>query len=837
MYVFAAAAGGIACDRYTLWSEVAASWQLVLASIAWGGWWWAFRRHRRRGLAVGLLLAAVFFLAAAWHHDRWNLFSEQEIGHLARDRPRPVAVEGVATHAPRWVPASPDDPHRAYRLGEQSTLTLRVTAIRDRDQWRPASGRVRLRVQGHVLAVGAGDRLRVFAQLRRPQRAANPGQFDVARYARGDRLLAQLSAMHPDCVRVLARGPQFSVQRFLDSVRKQGDLLIWRFVGEQHGGIARAILLGAREGLPVGQTDPFMRTGTIHLLVVSGLHVGILAMALFSALQFGMLRRGLALLLIAAIVAGYAMLADARPPVTRAATLSILACLALATGRRIIAYNSLAAAGLVVLALNPSELFRTGPQLSFIAVATLIAYGNLVFLPARRDPLLRLKHESDPAWLRFARGCFGWAFHIMLATLCVWLTALPLVMRHFHIVAPIAVLISPLIWLVTWAALLSGFALLATGWIAAGWATACGWLCQSSLAVLDQVVQSARGVPGGHFWTTGPDAWWVAGCYLLLAWPLWIRWPAIRPRWRVAVMAAWTLAGLTPALLRSDHSGRLDVAFVALGHGACVVLELPGGATVLYDAGNLTSPEQGVRTIASYLWAEGIETLDAIILSHADIDHYNAVPGLLERFRVGTVVVGPTMFAAGDDPGMPNDTSVAPGAAAESLAVAKLRMAIDRAGATSRTVSQGDRIVIAGEEAEIRVRHPPAEGVAGSDNANSLVLEIVHAGRRILLPGDLEPPGLEELLMAPPTPCDVLLAPHHGSRHSDPAAVAAWANPAWVIISGGDVSGVETAVSAYQAASARVLKSQETGMIRCHVTPDGRLHFHTFRSTHSPTAP
>ena len=83
-----------------------------------------------------------------------------------------------------------------------------------------------------------------------------------------------------------------------------------------------------------------------------------------------------------AIVIGYALLAEAQPPVVRSAVVGVLFCLAAWTGRRGAAFNSLFAAALVVLAINPSDLFRAGPQLSFLAVAALIWVGRLVDLAA-----------------------------------------------------------------------------------------------------------------------------------------------------------------------------------------------------------------------------------------------------------------------------------------------------------------------------------------------------------------------------------------------------------------------------------------------------------------------
>ena len=97
--------------------------------------------------------------------------------------------------------------------------------------------------------------------------------------------------------------------------------------------------------------------------------------------------------------------------------------------------------------------------------------------------------------------------------------------------------------------------------------------------------------------------------------------------------------------------------------------------------------------------------IDAVVISHADIDHYNALPELLRRFSVGAVYVSPVMFDGG-------------GAAVEAL-----RKAIDAAGVPLREIFAGDRLHAQGDCA-LTVLHPPVHGTLGSDNSNSVVLEV-----------------------------------------------------------------------------------------------------------------
>jgi competence protein ComEC len=186
----------------------------------------------------------------------------------------------------------------------------------------------------------------------------------------------------------------------------------------------------------------------------------------------------------------------------------------------------------------------------------------------------------------------------------------------------------------------------------------------------------------------------------------------------------------------------------------------------------------------------------------------------LERFRVATVYVSPVMFAEFHHPNAAGGVKL-------------LHEAIARAGVPIREIWSGDRLKI-GSEVSARVFHPPRQGVVGSDNANSVTLAVEYAGRRILLPGDLESPGLEDVMAEEPYNCDILLAPHHGSRRSDPPGFAAWSTPNWVVISGGG-DDVETVRRTYTRAGANVLATNDTGTIGFRIAAERPLGISTHR--------
>jgi competence protein ComEC len=215
-------------------------------------------------------------------------------------------------------------------------------------------------------------------------------------------------------------------------------------------------------------------------------------------------------------------------------------------------------------------------------------------------------------------------------------------------------------------------------------------------------------------------------------------------------------------------------------------------------------PTSVVRAISACLWSRGITHLDAVVLSHGDADHYNALPGLLDRFSVGAVYVPPGMF----------DSAVGP--------LDALRELLEQRDISIRPLQAGDRLD-GGSGVEIEVWHPVVGGSPRSDNANSLVLSVAYGGAGILLPADIESPGLEDLLAEEPRGWHVVTAPHHGSSVEQQEVFADWARPSWVVFSGANPYSVRPAEAAYKARGARVLHTARDGAVRVEIGSDGVL--------------
>ncbi len=774
-------------------------------------WWWAaggvllgvcfVLRHvgADRALCCMLLLMAMS-LGGAWHHLQWNYLAADDLALFASNVSEPVCVEAVVTSRAKQSPAPPPNPLRALPIGPRWATTLRVTRLRDGTHWRHVRGHCRLRVAGKLTGVAVGDRVLVFAQFKRTRPAMNPGQYDWAQAERGVGRHCELFCAEPECVTIVESAASSPLSRWVgNAAARCGDQLA-RYVGAEESGLALAVLLGTRERLDHGEMKSFFRTGTVHLLVVSGLHIGMLALSVWMVFQVGALPRPWAVVLTAVLVVAYAIIAGGRPPVVRATILVLMGLVSLLVGRVPSSKVVLAAAAIVILAYNPSELFRGGTQLSFLCVAALSVFS---FTKEKRppvDPLTQIVRRREPWYLKLRRRLGEKYWGLLCTSFVIWIVTGPLVAYHFHIAAPVGIVITPLLWPLIAAALFTGLGICTVGWFFPPIAYLLGGVCAWCLGVTERIVSLADQIGLGHFYVPGPTVWWLLVFYGVMTLV------AIVPRFQIgwkplaSLAAVWVAVGFAAAAIRTDVD-RLRCTFLSVGHGTCVVLELPGGQTVLYDAGSLASPEGASQAIAGYLWSRGITHIDAVVLSHADVDHYNAMPGVLERFPVGVVYVSPLMF----DPWATDGHLKAP---------EFLRSTLEQAGVPLREVWMNDRLRLASSEVEIEVLHPPRVGVAGRDNANSVLLSVRYAGHTILLPGDLESPGIEAVMAEHPTDCDILLAPHHGSSNSDPSGFAAWCTPNWVVVSSRQTSRNSLTNVSYRRVGANVIPTAEYGAVQ-----------------------
>jgi competence protein ComEC len=799
-----AATAGIVLDRY-VGVPLMLSLPAVVAGVV--AWLCASLWSRSAALPLVCLGLAVGSAGAARHHLYRDVYPADDIGNYAPAEPRLAHLRGVLDEEPLRLRSATPKEFLSIAHPDPTVTVLAVTQLEEDDAWHPVSGRAELRVAGPLEGLHAGDEVDVLGLLSAPDGPANPGGFDEASHLR-DRGIRATVLVHkvPDGVVRLTEGWPRSLRGRLAQVKAWGQTALDRYLPGQSG-LAQALLLGRGSPLTEADWEKYKRAGVVHVLVVSGLHVAVLGWFLWRLLWLVGVRGRPAAVAVALLVFGYALLTGPGMPILRGAVAVGVLCGGILLRRPVLFANALALAWLVIALLNPADLFTLGCRLSFLAVAVLHWGPGGWFRPGA-DPLARLIEESRPAWQRALLGLGRLVWQSYLATLAVWLAEAPLVAADVHVVSPVALLIGPPLMLLSVVALASGFLLLLTAAVAwplaplfalpAGWSlTGCDWLVSKSLEV-----------PGSSWYVSDTPAWWLWVLYLgllavLLLGPVRRRWG-----WALLAGAVWLCVGLL-AVLPQRPADELRCTFLAVGHGGCTVLEAPDGRVLLYDAGALGGPDVTRRHIAPYLWSRGVRRVDEVFLSHADLDHFNGLVELMDRFAVGQVTLTPTF-------------------ADKATGGVRLTLEeIDRRGIPRRVVRAGDWLTAG--DVQLEVLHPPPEGPEGNENARSLVLLVRHAGHALLLTGDLEGPGLARVLGLPEAHVDVLQAPHHGSRASNTPELAAWARPRVVVSCEGPPLGGVRAREPYSEDGARFLGTWPHGAVTVRSHRTG-LVVETFRT-------
>jgi len=595
---------------------------------------------------------------------------------------------------------------------------------------RPLPGAVKTVLSGEAAKPVYGQRLRVSGQIKPFRRARNPAEFDKRHFMRMRGCYAILCGQtyEPAGYARGAGGLLFFLRNYL---LKTTD----RYLGREEAGIAKAIVLGERSGLDYGFKGALAATGTMHLFAISGLHVALVGGLVHWVLCFLRCPARRSAFLLALFLIVYCRLTGADPPVVRA---TIMACIVL--GARVFrlrssGLNSLGAAGACILFLNPDQLMDVGFQLSFAAVL-----GLVVFMPVFSSVQDIRDTRSDKWWYRLR----PWISMSLAGSTIAWVVTGPLVIRSFgrvFLLAPLLNLILvPVVF--TLIAVLLAFLLLSP--LPLPWGVIAGEPVSALTKVLTGCVSGAEGCPAFSFFSP-PWPFAILAVFLCaLAWIGLTR--RIRRRWiRLAAMALLFLNALLAVPVAAGcWAEPYRITFFDVGQGDCALFEFPGGGTLLSDTGPGGSAASARRVIIPYLRRRGISRIDAVVISHPQFDHCGALETLVDNIEIGLVA---------------DNGTVNPGVFHRRV-LEKMK----NKGIRRERVCRGDRLE--GLPLTRAVVLNPSEyksGVGGSNN-QSVVLWVSHGGFDVLLTGDLEKSGLEDILNTSlPEEVDILKTPHHGA--------------------------------------------------------------------------
>jgi competence protein ComEC len=644
-----------------------------------------------------------------------------------------------------------------------------------------------------------GQRVEIEARLRPPHNFNNPGSFDYAAYLARRNIFwsATMPRNSPPTVLPGRCGSSFMAGVF--GLRTAAlDRIDHLYSGSGYGeGMMDAVLIGETARLERVWTDDFRRTGTFHALVISGVHVTVLAAVLLFLLRWLPLSELSALAVTAAAAWLYALVSGLTAPVVRAAGGFTLYTLARACFRRARVMNLLAAVALVYLALDPAQMFEASFQLSFLSVAAIGALAAPLLestaAPYARglrglaspdlDPRLmpqiaqfrievRLAAETIWLWTRLplrwaqellagALRCLLFAFEMVVisATIQIGL-ALPMA-EYFHRVSFTGLSANLLIVPAMNAVVPLGFIAIFTGWHWTGSLAGALLRLSARVASWHAHLEPAWRVPDPPLWLILSFGAALIACAILIRRRRW-QWPAI-----CTVLALFVLLLWQPWIdLRP--TGLLELTAIDVGQGDSLLVVLPGGETMLVDGGGRlvygrqrkSNLDIGEDVVSPYLWSRGIRRIDVMIATHSHQDHIGGLAALMSNFRPRELWTGanppPELLSLARRLGIP---------AGEKHPAGR----IERSGATLEVLAPSDGYV--------------AEKVGNND---SLVLRLSYGSRSFLLTGDMER-GIEAKLLADGTDlhADVLKVGHHGSRTSSTESFLEAVSPSVALISAG----------------------------------------------------
>ncbi|HLU48183.1 MAG TPA: ComEC/Rec2 family competence protein [Planctomycetota bacterium] len=615
-------------------------------------------------------------------------------------------------------------------------------------------GAVRVRVRGaqreDLARWPSGAHVRIVGRLFPPREARNPGDRD-----RGTQAL--LVAPSPAAVSIV-RLPE---TRFsLVDLRARLSGTIDRVASAEAAGVLHALLLGDRRLLSPRARRALERTGTVHYLAISGLHVGMLLLVLRRLpLPFGL---GTPARL--AFLALFAILTGGSTPVVRAVLMATLQILAVAAGRMGNARGALGWAVVLLLAVDPSTVEEVGFQLSVIAVAAILTWGQWL----SRDELApyRSPGTSRRGLIREALGRASRALRqaIVISTVTSIATT-PLIAFHFGRFHPLAGLWTVIVWPLVATALISGLLVLATGIVDPKLALPFAAVAVLAIDLLLLVLERLAEIPASAIDLAIPSKLALFASYGVLA-------LGLLPG-RIARAALGIGFVVAVALLVREERGirRTELIHFDVGRGTAVLVRVAPHGAVLIDAGG-TGRYAGPKLLRALKHSD-VGRLDAIVLSHLDSDHTDALPALIECLPVERIFAPPI-------------------ARRSARGAALARLAREREIPLG-FLSRGDEISI-GENASVRIRalHPQRDEALplGRDaNEASIVVSVriaTESGElRYLSPGDIEEAGVTRILQArSDLRADVLLLPHHGRRNDRLPLLVDAVRPRVIIIAG-----------------------------------------------------
>lgn len=604
-----------------------------------------------------------------------------------------------------------------------------------------------------------GMHVRLEGMLVLPELPRNPGQFNRRIYESGKKIDFYLE--NPTVLEV--KEQRSGVREVVEIWKTEMMNRCEKIYPDEEAGILEAMLFGEKSELSGDIKELYQAAGISHVLVISGLHISLLALAVAGILRRLGFPMPVWVILSVGVLAGYGILIGQPTTAVRALLMFFVLQGARLLGRSYDLLSALAFAGILMLLDNPDLILDGGCRLSFCAV---IGVGWYV---SEKNKIFRSIGEKEKRKNRGKGGkgsSAGAILENIRAGWYLWLFTLPVMLDTFYQVSVVGILWNlvaiPLLPVI----IASG----GLGVVLAGWNIFLGSLAGSPaygmLQLYQEIGNISEKLPVG-MWTPGqPSKPVIAGYYLVIFLLVLVEKQLIKREKRWKIFPGMELCSMLLLLLLMAHpwQQREKITFLDVGQGDASLLQ-SGGQTLLLDGGSTSQKNVGTYVILPYIKQQGISCLEAVVLTHTDQDHINGVTEVLEEGKKGWLTVKNLMYPywmEGTEQGK------------------QLKKLAEEAGASCRKIRAGDRLTIG--KAEAVVLYPKEQEKIAEPNAGSLVLFWKWEGVQAMFTGDLPEEKERELLQNLPA-CEILQVGHHGSATSTCREFLEQVQPSLAVIS------------------------------------------------------
>jgi len=756
---------GVVFARYMPISLGIAAGIFVLALIACGS---AFRLFTHANVVRQL---ALFIACAVLGIFRLALVDVQSSDVVQRfaDKDAPVILSGEVINVPlsgKALAARP--PRKDLANGTpvlpdtlwRYTLSAQGIFLRNENRWQPVSGRV-IASGTQIDSLQIGEQVILSGELILPDGERNPGDFNYREFLAAQGITALLRCRNAEAI---SRQPAdgFAWRKPLQVVREAVARQIHHFSSGDNAALLLGLLLGERAEISDDVRDAFVRTGLVHILAVSGSHVGfvlLIVLALGDVLRLPQVPKSL---LAGVALIFFTALTGFNPPVTRATIMALIFLAGKLIERDGNVYNTLAIAALIILFDEPRQLFQLGFQLSFAAVLGMVyLYEPMIGVVNRffarlveRWPILG---EMPDVLKRAGRAVLV----LPVISIAAQLATAPIIAHAFGRVPALAIWGNiPVIPLAFWVVASTTVACTVMPlWKFGG--EVFGAASDFGAGVMLDFTKWLADTPGAY--TDGIKFSLAAIVLFLLAIIIIVEWRSSIRRFAlpaflvVANFVVWRSAIAEPVKMR--------VTFFDIGQGDAALVEFSSGKRMLIDAGPAQPGfDAGSRTIVPFLMRQGIRHLDAIIVTHPHNDHDGGVAAILRSVRVDTLYCGVD---------------------ADTTQRTYLEQVVDSLCVPHVALYAGRRLQQFAP-AELLVLHPPLNHTTPSTNDASVVVRILCGNVGFLFTGDAELWSEAQLTrFGDILDSEVLKVGHHGSRTSSSPEFVGHITPNWAVVSVG----------------------------------------------------